>query len=152
MFTNVIFGPEIEIMTFTQGQSFERENKHIKTYNNFKGVRTVTDVGLEVDKKVRAYMFTHNEKDYQSAMAMVFQGDPQLKNQYAGCSMETENFSEYSPGKQTRGQISAEVDRRIKNLMRENSALSYPEAMIIVLKGDAELSKAYTGSYFKPVE
>lgn len=114
---------------------------------------TTEEAGIELDKRVQEYMFQHPAMDYQSAMYMIFQADPQLKVQYSCSSSEgIETYSEYPAGKFSQKEISEEVHRRIETLMKENPALSYPEAMISVLQEDKELANAYHGSYYPQVK
>lgn len=113
------------------------------------GVRTMSEIGDEVDRKVKEFMFTHNEGDYGKALDMVLGADPILKNQYA---MTVNTYNEYPAGKFSQKEISEEVDRRVKTLLKENRALSYAEAMIAVLQADEGLKKAYHGSYHEQVK
>lgn len=140
-----IFGPEISILTFvSDGQNFNRGGKNMrKRYEN---------AGDEVDQRSKNYMLIHGT-DYPTAMRAILNADEVLKEQYTGISPETEIYStEYPAGKYTQVEISAEVDRRVQVLLRENRGLSYPEAMIEVLNSDLELKQAYHGSYYKEVK
>jgi hypothetical protein len=145
MAREVLFGPEIEIITFVaDGQDFDDKGGEGE-------MRRYTDIGQEVHQRCENYMIIH-KTDYPTAMRCILNADEQLKEKYTGISTEIETYSDgYPAGKFTQAEISVEVDRRIKNLMRENSALSYPEAMIQVLQEDPELKQAYHGSYYKQV-
>lgn len=144
MARELLFGPEIEIITFVADGQDEYKGGE-------KTMRKYEDVGQEVHQRCENYMIIH-KTDYPTAMRAILNADEQLKEKYTGFSTDTETYSDgYPAGKFSQTEISAEVDRRIKNLMRENSALSYPEAMIIVLQEDPELKQAYHGSYYKQV-
>ena len=144
MARGVLFGPEIELLTFvSDGQNFGNKGGE-------KTMRRYEDVGQEVNQRCENYMIIH-KTDYPTAMRCILNADPVLREEYTGFSTETETYSEYPAGKQTQADISAEVDRRVQNLMKENKALSYTEAMIQVLQADPELKQAYHGSYYQKV-
>ena len=142
MARELLFGPEMVLMFVADGQNIGDKGGEKKMSRRYE------DAGKEVHQRCENYMIIH-KTDYATAMVSILNADPILKDQYTGIGTENETYSEYPAGKQTQADISAEVDRRIKNLMRENSALSYPEAMIEVLQADPELKQAYHGSYYK---
>lgn len=140
-----IFGPEIQILKFVadeQDYGGKGGEDMRKRYEN---------AGDEVHQRCENYMIIHGT-DYPTAMRCILNADEVLKAEYTGIHTKIDTYSDgYPAGKFTQTDISTEVDRRIKNLMRENSALSYPEAMIQVLQEDPELKQAYHGSYYKQV-
>ncbi len=144
MARGVLFGPEIEIITFVADEQ-DYEDK-----GGEKKMRRYEDVGQEVNQRCENYMIIH-KTDYPTAMRCILNADPVLREEYTGIHTEIENYSEYPAGKHSQAEISAEVDRRVQNLMKENKALSYTEAMIQVLNDDPELKQAYHGSYYQKV-
>src|SRR4030067_1170959 len=145
MAREVLFGPEIELLTFvSDGQNFGNKGGEKKMRLRYE------NAGDEVDLRSKNYMIIH-KVDYSTAMRAILNADETLKEQYTGIGTgEAETYSDsYPAGKFTQAEISEEVDRRVQILLKENKALSYTEAMIEVLNDDPELKQAYTGSYYK---
>src|SRR3972149_11914677 len=116
MARGVLFGPEIEIITFVVDEQ-DYENK-----GGEKTMRRYEDVGQEVNQRCENYMIIH-KTDYPTAMRCILNADPVLREEYTGFSTETETYSEYPAGKQTQADISAEVDRRGQTPMKEKKEL-----------------------------
>ena len=100
-------------------------------------------VGVEVDAKIKGYMREHTGVNYERAMEIVLDADPDLKRQYCGVPEPDEPPRRYSASQQE--QAGRRIDDLAQRALHEHPDWDYERALIFVLGQNPSLKRTYAG-------